>query len=71
MARWRSQDLGSIAPKEVPSNDGRAVSIFTSGTELGVARVSVAAGSGARRWDVGDAVQVGVDPAWVLQYPVA
>ncbi|MEJ6555585.1 ABC transporter ATP-binding protein [Microbacterium esteraromaticum] len=34
-------------------------------------RVSVAAGSGARRWDVGDAVQVGVDPAWVLQYPVA
>ena len=34
-------------------------------------RVSVAAGSGARRWDVGDAVQVGVDSAWVLQYPVA
>ncbi|MFD5213905.1 ABC transporter ATP-binding protein [Microbacterium sp. NPDC058345] len=32
-------------------------------------RVSVPASASARRWDAGDAVQIGVDPAWVLQYP--
>ncbi|WP_309064902.1 ABC transporter ATP-binding protein [Microbacterium sp.] len=44
-------------------------SVYTVAVEDATLRVSVPAAASARRWDAGDAVQVGIDPRWVLQYP--
>ncbi|UWF77614.1 MULTISPECIES: ABC transporter ATP-binding protein [Microbacterium] len=44
-------------------------SVYTVAVADAALRVSVPAGAGTRRWDAGDAVRIGVDPRWVLQYP--
>ncbi|WP_309129733.1 ABC transporter ATP-binding protein [Microbacterium sp.] len=46
-------------------------SVYEIAVDDATLRVSVPASASARRWDAGETVQIGVDPAWVLQYPAA
>ncbi|WP_314648798.1 ABC transporter ATP-binding protein [uncultured Microbacterium sp.] len=46
-------------------------SVYTVTAADAPLRVSVPAAASARAWEPGDAVQVGVDPRWILQYPAA
>ncbi|ALX66152.1 ABC transporter ATP-binding protein [Microbacterium sp. XT11] len=67
------------AAASAPALDGTIVdrtyhgshSVYTVAVADSTLRVSVPAAASARRWNPGDAVRVGVDPQWILQYPAA